>query len=176
MWSRREMLGRAGMGFGMIALADMLGGDPASAQSSATNPLAARRPDFARAHRVIHLFMNGGPSHVDTFDPKPVLDKYHGQPLPTSLRTERTTGAAFRSPFQFTRHGQSGIEVSELFPHIARSVDDLCVIRSMYADVPNHEPSFMLMNCGDGRQVRQAWAPGSPMGSARKTRTCPASW
>ncbi len=139
----------------MMALADMLGGEAARAQSSATNPLAAKQPHFApKAQRVIHLFMNGGPSHVDTFDPKPILDKYHGQPLPTSLRTERKTGAAFRSPFKFTRHGQSGIEVSELFPEVARSVDDLCVIRSMYADVPNHEPSFMLMNCGDGRQVR----------------------
>jgi Protein of unknown function (DUF1501) len=149
------MLGRAGMGFGMMALADMLGSEAASAQSTATNPLAAKKPHFApKAQRVIHLFMNGGPSHVDTFDPKPILDKYHGQPLPTSLRTERKTGAAFRSPFKFTRHGQSGIEVSELFPEVAKSVDDLCVIRSMYADVPNHEPSFMLMNCGEGRQVR----------------------
>ncbi|HYV35283.1 MAG TPA: DUF1501 domain-containing protein, partial [Gemmataceae bacterium] len=121
-----------------------------------THPLAPRAPHFpAKAQRVIHLFMNGGPSHVDTFDPKPLLDRYAGQPLPReNLRTERRTGAAFPSPFRFQKHGRSGIEVSELFPHVARSVDDLCIIRSMHADVPNHEPSLMLMNCGDARQIR----------------------
>jgi hypothetical protein len=99
--------------------------------------------------------MNGGPSQVDTFDPKPLLDKHHGKPLPSAnLRTERKTGAAMRSPFQFRRHGKSGIEVSDLFRETARHIDDMCVIRSMYADVPNHEPSLMLMNCGDGRLPR----------------------
>jgi hypothetical protein len=98
--------------------------------------------------------MNGGPSHVDTFDPKPALDKYHGQPIPLQLRTERKTGAAFRSPFTFQKHGQSGIEVSELFPHVASCIDDIAVIRSMHADVPNHEPSLMLMNCGEARLIR----------------------
>src|SRR5262249_19674211 len=105
--------------------------------------------------QVVHLFMNGGPSHVDTFDPKPLLDKYHGKPLPSqNLRTERKTGAAMRSPFAFRRCGKSGIEVSDLFPHVGGCIDDLCVIRSLYADVPNHEPSLMLMNCGDGRLPR----------------------
>lgn len=151
MLTRREMLVRGGMGLGALAFADLL---QSSAQAP-TNPLAPRRPHFpGKAQRVIHLFMNGGPSHVDTFDPKPTLDRYHGRPLPTNQRTERRTGAAFRSPFRFARHGQCGTEVSELFPHVARCVDDLCIIRSMYADVPNHEPSFMLMNSGDGRQAR----------------------
>ena len=100
--------------------------------------------------------MNGGPSHVDTFDPKPMLAKYHGKPLPgPNLRTERKTGAALGSPFAFRKYGESGIEVSELFARTAEQhVDDLCIIRSMYADVPNHEPSLMLMNCGDGRLQR----------------------
>ena len=100
--------------------------------------------------------MNGGPSHVDTFDPKPMLAKYHGKPLPgPNLRTERKTGAALGSPFTFKKYGQSGIEVSELFASTAgQHIDDLCIIRSMYADVPNHEPSLMLMNCGDGRLQR----------------------
>ncbi len=155
MLTRRELLSRSGMGFGLLSLADLLDGRPVRADAVSTNPLAPKQPHFAaKAQRVIHLFMNGGPSHVDTFDRKPMLDKYHGQSLPTSLRTERKTGAAFRSPFKFARHGQSGIEISELFPHVARSIDDVCVIRSMYADVPNHEPSFMLMNCGEGRQAR----------------------
>ena len=120
------------------------------------NPLAARPPHFpAKAKHVIHLFMNGGPSQVDTFDPKPALDKYAGKPLPTAnLRTERKTGAAFPSPFKFQKYGQSGIEVSELFAARRPSrIDDICVIRSMHADVPNHEPSLLLMNCGDARLI-----------------------
>jgi hypothetical protein len=100
--------------------------------------------------------MNGGPSHVDTFDPKPELTKWHGKILPDEnrLSTERKTGAAYQSPFTFKKHGQSGLPVSDLFPHVAKHADDLCVIRSMRADVPNHEPSLMLMNCGEGRLVR----------------------
>ncbi len=98
--------------------------------------------------------MNGGPSHVDTFDPKPSLTKYAGKPIPETLPTERKTGAAFGSPFKFQRYGQSGIEVSELFSKTAEHIDDICVIRSMHADVPNHEPSLMLMNCGDARLPR----------------------
>ena len=113
-------------------------------------------PHFAaKAKRVVHIFCNGGPSQVDTFDPKPLLDKWHGKKLPTeNLRTERKTGAAFRSPFKFKHFGRSGIPVSDLFPRTAQCVDDLCIIRSMHADVPNHEPSLMLMNCGDGRLIR----------------------
>jgi hypothetical protein len=98
--------------------------------------------------------MNGGPSHVDTFDPKPALAKWAGKPLARNLRTERRTGAAFPSPFTFARHGKSGLEISDLFPHLARCADELCVIRSMHADVPNHEPSLMLMNCGEARLPR----------------------
>jgi len=155
MQSRRQLLKRAGMGIGALALSDLLSAESARADSQSLGPLAPKAPHFpAKAQRVIHLFMNGGPSHLDTFDRKPLLEKYHGQPLPASQRTERKTGAAFASPFQFQRYGQSGLEISELFPNVARSADDLCVIRSLYADVPNHEPSFMLMNCGDGRQAR----------------------
>ena len=99
--------------------------------------------------------MNGGPSQVDTFDPKPLLDRYHGKPLPASnLRTERKTGAAMRSPFSFRRFGESGIPVSEIFEKTAAHIDDMCVVRSMHADVPNHEPSLLLMNCGNGQLPR----------------------
>jgi hypothetical protein len=158
--NRRELLSRCGMGLGALGLASLLTSEQVfGAQASGNrqvNPLAPRAPHFpARAQRVIHLFMNGGPSQVDTFDPKPALARLAGQPLPRpNLRTERRTGAAFPSPYQFRRHGQSGIEVSEIFPNVAACVDDLCVIRSMYADVPNHEPSLLLMNCGEARLIR----------------------
>ncbi len=157
--SRREMLRRTGMGFASLGLADLLASEgllTAARAGANLSPLAPRQPHFpGKAKRVIHLFMNGGPSHVDTFDPKPSLARYAGQVLPRpNLRTERRTGAAFPSPYRFRRHGQSGIEVSEIFPHVASCVDDLCVIRSMHADVPNHEPSLMLMNCGEARLIR----------------------
>src|SRR6266542_3323848 len=152
--TRRQLLRRSGMGLGMLGLAGLLAADQRAA--AAVNPLLPKQPHFpAKAKQVVHLFMNGGPSHVDTFDPKPLLDKYHGKPLPApNLRTERKTAGAMRSPFKFQKYGQSGIEVSELFAQTAACIDDICVIRSMVADVPNHEPSLMLMNCGDGRLPR----------------------
>jgi hypothetical protein len=149
--TRREMLHRCGLGFGMLGLAGTLHAAVDVA------PLAPKAPHFkAKAKQVVHLFMNGGPSHVDTFDPKPALDRYHGKPLSQpNLRTERKTAGGMRSPFAFKRYGKSGIEVSELFHQTAsQHIDDLCVIRSMYAEVPNHEPSLMMMNCGDGRLPR----------------------
>ena len=153
--TRRQLLQRCGMGLGALALADLLQRE-AHAGPVSVNPLAPRRSHFAgKAKRVVHLFMNGGPSHVDTFDPKPMLDKYHGRALPrTNLRTERKTGAAMRSPFAFKPCGKSSIPVSELFARTAQHIDDIAVIRSMQADVPNHEPSLMLMNCGDSRLPR----------------------
>jgi hypothetical protein len=128
------------MGMAMLGLGDVM---------------AASKPHYApKAKRVIHFFLNGGPSHVDTFDPKPALAKYEGKPVPSHRITERKTGAAFPSPFKFQRYGQSGIEVSELFEKTAAHIDDIAVIRSMQAQVPNHEPSLMLMNCGDSIQAR----------------------
>jgi hypothetical protein len=158
--NRRDLLRRSGMGLGLLGLADVLAAEgtfvPRAAASTDVNPLAAKNPPFAaKAKRVVHLFMNGGPSHVDTFDPKPLLAKYHGKALPTrNLRTERKTSGALKSPFKFQKYGHSGIEVSELFTQTASCIDDIAVIRSMQADVPNHEPSLMLMNCGDGRLPR----------------------
>ncbi len=143
--SRRDFLGRCGMGMGALSLGSMVA--PA-AFGDAGLPGLSHFP--GKAKRVIHFFLNGGPSHVDTFDPKPALEKYAGQMLPMEmLRTERKTGAAFPSPFKFQRYGQSGIPVSELFEKTAAHIDDIAVIRSMKAKVPNHEPSLMLMNCGD---------------------------
>jgi hypothetical protein len=161
MLNRREILQRSGIGMGAIGLMGVLDQAGlltagANAANTPINPLAPKFPHFEpRAKRIIHLFANGGPSHVDSFDPKPKLNEWHGKPLPTqNLRTERPTGAAFGSPFRFRAYGESGIPVSDLFPHVAQSVDDLCIIRSMHADVPNHEPSLLLLNCGDPRQVR----------------------
>ena len=147
--SRREFLHRSGVGLGMLGLAGLL-----TEKNSAQAADAARTHFAPRAKRVIHFFLNGGPSHVDTFDPKPALLKYEGRQLPNHRITERKTGAAFPSPFKFQRYGQSGIEVSELFAKTARHIDDITVIRSMQAQVPNHEPSLMLMNCGDSIQAR----------------------
>ena len=159
-FSRRDMLKRSGTGFGLMGLAGVLSqSDNLSSAPLPTNhasPLAPRAPHFPpRAQRVVHLFMNGGPSQVDTFDPKPELTRRHGQPLPVrNLRTERLTGAAMGSPFPFRQHGDSGLPVSSLFEKTASHIDDICIIRSMQADVPNHEPSLMLMNCGDARLPR----------------------
>src|SRR6476659_8852758 len=114
--TRREMLHRCGMGFGAIALGDLIL-RAQTASASSMDPLLTHAPHFTpKAKRVIHLFMNGGPSHVDTFDPKLALTKYAGKPLPGgTLPTERPTGAAMPSPFRFHKYGQSGIEVSEIF-------------------------------------------------------------
>ena len=175
MWTRRELLTRSGLGIGWLGMADLLGREAAASKSTAnSNPLSPRLPHFAaKAKRVIHLFMNGGVSHVDSFDPKPILTQYHGRTLPTSQRTERKTGAAFGSPFKFAKHGESGLEISEIFPHIAKSADELCMIRSMYADVPNHEPSYLLMNCGDGRQARPALGAWATYGLGSENQTLP---
>jgi hypothetical protein len=154
--TRREALTRTGMGLGWLGAASLFSGESAaSAGSVAATSMAARPPHFpARARAVIHIFANGGPSHLDTFDRKVALEQYAGREIPNKLATERRTGAALPSPFAFARHGQSGLEVSDLFPHVARHADRLLVVRSMHADVPNHEPSLMLMNCGDSRLVR----------------------
>jgi hypothetical protein len=150
------MIASAGAGLGFVALATALAdaGD-LKASPPPADALAPRPPHFApRVRRVIQFFLNGGPSHIDTFDPKPLLAKYAGQPLPFSIATERKTGGALASPFRFKRYGDSGLEVSELFERTAAHADSLAVIRSMRARLPNHEPSLMLMNCGDAVQPR----------------------
>ncbi|MSU63761.1 MAG: DUF1501 domain-containing protein [Pedosphaera sp.] len=155
-WTRRDFLRRCGMGLGAVAFSHLDSGTAFGSEGSATSPLSPKPPPFpARVKRVVHFFLNGGPSHVDTFDPKPALARYAGQPLPTGhLPTERKTGGAFPSPFKFQRYGQSGIEVSELFARTAAHIDSIAVVRSMQANLPNHEPSLMLMNCGDSIQSR----------------------
>jgi hypothetical protein len=162
--TRREALCRVGNGFGMLAFAGMVGQslDFAAALAAQGTPFpngGVHHP--AKAKHVIFLFMNGGLSQVDSFDPKPALDKYHGQPLPGApVATERRTGALMRSPFAFKKYGQCGMDVSELFPHVGSCADDICFVRSVHTDIPNHEPSMLMMNTGHtqvGRPSMGAW-------------------
>src|SRR5262249_8309013 len=157
-FTRRQMLTRFANGFGMVALTGLLadeakGGGPSLALGvGSENPFAVRPPPFAaRAKRIIFLFMSGGPSHVDLFDPKPELAKYAGKPLPfeqPKLVRTRTVNC-LPSPFKFQKHGRCGTEVGELFPNVASCVDDLCVIRSMVADNINHHGACLQMNTGE---------------------------
>ncbi len=151
-----------GTGFGALGLASVLSdagllGDAAQgAAGEAVSPLAPKASHFApRAKRVIFLFMNGGPSHVDTFDPKPSLKKYEGQqPEELTKDYQRTVGKLFPSPFKFAKYGRGGVDVSELYPHLAGVIDEVCVIRSMYTDIPNHEPGLLMMNSGHTQPTR----------------------
>ncbi|MEM6916309.1 MAG: DUF1501 domain-containing protein [Verrucomicrobiota bacterium] len=149
--SRRQFLHRTGMGMGALGLSPLL--NALNAGDRSLNPLAPGRTHFpAKAKRVIHIFVNGGPSHVDSFDYKPALAKYHGQEVPGgNPKTERKTGALMASPWEFKQRGECGLWASDLFPRVAEMADDLCVINSMHANVPNHEPSLMLMNTGAER-------------------------
>jgi hypothetical protein len=158
------MLRTIGGGFGMLGLAGSIS-QALGANSSLGvlhGPLDVRPTHFpAKAKHVIFLFMNGGISQVDTFDPKTELDKYDGKPMPGgSFMTEAKTGNLMKSPFSFRKYGQSGIEVSEIFPKIGASIDDFCVVRSVHTEVPNHEPSLFMMNTGNiqfGRPSMGAW-------------------
>lgn len=146
-YSRRRWLSSAGAGVGMLGLASVLDHAQASPASASFVHHAAR------AKRVIFLFMNGGPSHVDTFDPKPMLAK-HRDEVPASMEDRKINAGYMPSPFRFQQHGQSGIAMSELLPNLAKCADDLCVIRSMHTNVPNHEPGLLLMNSGHQQPIR----------------------
>src|SRR4051812_2987045 len=153
--SRRTFLARAGNGFGLVALADLLASQSQSAAAEsdrAANPYAVRAPHHtATAKRCIFLYMPGGPSHIDLFDPKPKVAAMNGQPLPFEKpRLERVkTGNLLASPWKFRKHGQSGVEVSELLPRVASRIDDVCVVRSMYADNINHTGAALQMCTGE---------------------------
>jgi hypothetical protein len=152
MMDRRQLLQQLGGGFGLAAAQGVLQGGDARQQ----------QPHFApKAKHVIFLFLNGGMSQVDTFDPKPALIKHDGEPMPgPRIRTDRASGTLMRSPWEFRKYGQSGLEVSDIFPQVAQRIDDFCVIRSMHTDNGNHGPSLQLMNCGHqlpGRPSMGAW-------------------
>ena len=167
--SRRELLCRLGGGFGGLALTSVLVEGGLLSSLFAGNALSSSPPTGAghsldpkpshfppRAKRIIFLFMNGGPSHVDTFDPKPALAKYAGQmPEAVKGKTGRKKGNGIMpSPFTWQRYGQSGIEVTELYPEVAQCIDDICVIRSLHTDNPNHEPALLMMNSGNMQPIR----------------------
>ncbi len=162
--TRREALRRIGNGFGMMAFAGMLNRSLAAAGAVAGPDgeiLSYKLDHPQRVKRVIFLFMNGGLSTIDAFDPKPMLDKYDGQPLPGGeVKTERKTGALMKSPFTFKKYGQCGMDVSELWPHLAECVDDIAWVRSVHTEIPNHEPACLMMNTGAnqaGRPSLGAW-------------------
>ena len=146
--NRRELLCRSGAGFGALGLASafqqQLFADGRSGTDGATNTASGLHHP-ARAKRIIFLFMNGAPSHVDTFDPKPMLAKHEGESPSDEIEGKSRAGGYMSSPFRFQAHGESGVVMSELFPNLAKHADDLCVIRSMHTDVPNHEPGLLLM-------------------------------
>ena len=170
-WSRRGFFSRVGDGFYGAALAYLLGNDLFAAnpflsqRPQRTFDLQERPPRFPpRAKSVIHLFMNGGPSQVDLFDPKPALQKFAGQPpsrdLASEIRAVREAGGLMPSPFRFSKHGESGIELSELLPHLATRVDDIAIIRSMFTTHIAHEASLFIMQSGrmfPGRPSLGAW-------------------
>src|SRR5689334_23479767 len=151
--TRREALRRVGSGFGMMAFAGMVSRSIAGAATGQDYP--------QRVKRVIFLFMNGGCSSIDSFDPKPMLEKYDGQPLPGgTIKTERRTGELMKSPFKFKKYGQCGMDVSELWPNLGGVADDIAWVRSVYTEIPNHEPSCLMVNTGAnqaGRPSMGAW-------------------
>ncbi|MFL6463743.1 MAG: DUF1501 domain-containing protein [Bryobacteraceae bacterium] len=160
--TRREALCRMGGGFGMLGFASLVGSIAKAANTVGPAPWLIDKPNFKpKAKRVIFLFMNGGLSQVDSFDPKPALTKYDGQPMPGGpLSHERKVGNLMKSPFAFEKYGHNGTEVSELFPHLGSIVDDLCIVRSVYTDIPNHEPAIIMMNSGanvTGRPSMGSW-------------------
>ncbi len=153
--SRRKMLTRSAGGFGMLALSALMAED--QARAAVMNPLAARKPNFpAKAKRVIFLFMKGGPSHVDTFDPKPLLARDDGKKFPYAEPRVKfaETGLLLKSPWKFKQHGHSGLPVSELFPNVAKCVDELCVLRSLHGSNPAHGGALLKLHTGSDTQVR----------------------
>ena len=163
--TRRQALSAIGGGMGLVGLSNMLSTSlKAATTDDGGGPLPGAIPKLhfkPRAKRIIFLFMNGGVSHVDTFDPKPMLEKYHGQPMPGgAILTQRKTGTLMKSPFSFQKYGQSGTELSELWPNVGGIADEICMVRSMYSEIPNHEPCITMMNTGAniiGRPSMGSW-------------------
>src|SRR6266700_290972 len=174
MLTRRQMLQSSACGFANLALAGLL--SEGQAQEVRANPLAPRQPHFpARAKRVIFLLMHGGPSQVDTFDYKPLLERDDGKPLPFARPrvVSSETGNLLKSPFRFAQHGQSGQWVSEVFPHVARCVDDLCIIRSMHGSNSRHGGALLELHTGSDTFVRPAMGSWITYGLGTENRNLP---
>ncbi len=153
--NRRDLLQQSGHGLGAIALSQLLAADGLAGEAPVDNPMAVKQPQFARrAKNVIFIFMSGGPSHLDLFDPKPALNKYHGEVVPSSfletLVDPLIKGGArcFGSPRTFRPYGQSGMEFSDYARHLGSCADDVCMVRSMYTTTSNHDPGQLLLQCG----------------------------
>ena len=150
-----------GCGFGYLSLASLVGRIAGARGARPPDRASWMITDKPKAKHVIFLFMNGGMSQIDTFDYKPALEKYNGQPMPGgALSHERKTGNLMKSPFNFKKYGQSGMEVSEIFPHLGECVDDMCFVNSVYTEIPNHEPALEMMNTGAnfaGRPSMGSW-------------------
>ena len=176
--TRRDFLCKCGLGVAALSLPALLQNAFASTPAGdvdLSSPLAPRLPHFpARAKRVIHIFAQGGPSHVDTFDPKPNLTKHDGKVIKDIWKDSPFGGTVFGSPFKFAKHGQSGIEVSEIFPHIAEHVDDMTIVRSMYTSTPSHEHSMMLVNTGSDRLIRPSLGSWATYGLGSENQNLPA--
>jgi len=175
--SRREMLLRSANGFGALALAALFGQPVAQAVASEeTAPWAAKSTHFpARAKSVIFLYMDGGPGSMDTFDPKPLLTKEHGQPFKMKMEPTQfdNNGNTFGSPWKFAQHGQSGLWVSELFPHVAKCADDLCVIRSLTSQFSEHTFANYFLHTGSGLQGRPSMGAWIGYGLGSETQNLP---
>ncbi|MEI6232834.1 MAG: DUF1501 domain-containing protein [Planctomycetota bacterium] len=184
--TRRDFLGRCGMGMGALGLAALMRDAGLSAADAPESPLAARKPHFApKATRVIHIFCEGGPSQVDTFDPKPTLEKFHARLVDDVMKNyQKTAGEAAsgmgrlsgklqRSAFKFSKHGQSGLEISELFPKLSAHADELCVVRSMHTTTSVHEPAQLVMNTGEFASVRPSMGAWTVYGLGSENRNLP---
>ncbi len=171
--TRRAALQRAAAGFGWMAASALM----AEQSGASSNPLAPKSPHFpARAKRVIFLFMKGGPSHVDTFDYKPLLQRDDRKPLPFPKPRVQfaKTENLLASPWKFEKHGQSGIEVSELFPHVARHVDDLCIINSLHGTNPAHGGACLKLHTGSDNFVRPSMGAWVAYGLGTENKNLPA--
>jgi hypothetical protein len=176
---RRRLLQTSAVGFGYLALRGLLEQSTRAevAPAPALRPLAAKSPHFpAKAKRVVFLFMKGGPSHVDTFDPKPLLDRDHGKPPPFELPRVvfAKQGNLLKSPWKFQQYGQSGLPVSELFPHVARHVDKLCVLRSVHGTNPAHGGAVLKLHTGSDQFVRPSFGSWVTYGLGTENDNLPA--
>jgi hypothetical protein len=173
--TRRQFLNRLGLGFGALSLTSLvamgvLPAPNAASQEDAYAPLAPKKPHFPpRAKRILHIFASGAPSHIDTWDPKPQLEKFHDKSLPGEMG-----GTGFASPFQFQKMGRSGVEVSEIFPAIGQHIDDIAVVRSMWTDIPDHGAATVLMNTGSLRLVKPSVGSWISYGLGTENQNLPA--
>lgn len=175
--SRRCMLKTTAVGFGHLAMSALLASESRASELAATNPLAAKSPHFpARAKRIVFLYMKGGPSQVDTFDPKPLLDRDHGKAPPFALPkvTFAKQGNLLKSPWKFHRYGESGLPVSELFPHVAQHIDELCILRSVHGTNPAHGGALLKLHTGSDQFVRPSLGSWVTYGLGTENENLPA--